>query len=136
MGPLLVLILGTTDFVLGLLVKNSMQYAAREGCRYAITAQTISGSGQIASIKTVTQNSSLGFLPDQTKIFVRFYNRSTLSQNSAIGANSPGNVVKVSIEGFQWNWLFLQALTIPALTVNVAAMDVMEPSQNSTPPTL
>ena len=60
--PLLALIFGVIDIAFAIFVKNTMQYAVRQGVRYAVTSQTMAGMGQDNSIKTVVKTYSMGLL--------------------------------------------------------------------------
>src|ERR1700736_3055102 len=80
--PLLMLLFATIDFSIAILVKNTVQSAVREGVRYAVTGQTVGGLGQDASIRTVVENNSLGFLNSSngdSLISITYYNPITLA---------------------------------------------------------
>jgi Flp pilus assembly protein TadG len=104
--------------------RATLQFAVREGCRYAITNQTqplkdASGNayGMIDSVKWVVQRRAVGFLgstpsdPGYASIQVRFYDPNSslttalpLPSNCASKVASPnvgGNLVEVSVENFQ-----------------------------------
>ncbi|MDQ6699316.1 MAG: pilus assembly protein [Acidobacteriota bacterium] len=88
------------DLSWAIFVKATMQYAVREGVRYAVTGQTISGSGQDASIKTTVQQNAMGFLngpAGAAKIFIRYYLPDTLVETAV---NAGGNLVEISGEGY------------------------------------
>jgi len=93
----------------------TLQFAVREGCRYAITNQTLSlkdGSGNsygvIESVRYIVQRRAVGFLGSKTTdtgynfIHVRFYNPSSslTTPDTSSTANQGGNIVEVSVEGF------------------------------------
>src|SRR5215472_5999458 len=91
--PLLMLLFATIDFSIAILVKNTVQSAVREGVRYAVTGQTVSGLGQDESIRTVVENNSLGFLNStngDSMISITYYNPGTLAAVSGVGSNAPG----------------------------------------------
>jgi hypothetical protein len=92
----------------------TLQFAVREGCRYAVTNQVLalkdtSGSnyGVIESIKYIVQKRAMGFLggqptdPGYAYIHVNYYNPASSLTNPDTSAtqNQGGNVVEVSIEG-------------------------------------
>jgi hypothetical protein len=92
----------------------TLQFAVREGCRYAITNQVLSltdsggnAYGVIESVKYIVQQRAMGFLggkptdPDYQYIHVRYYNPSSSLTNPDTSAtqNQGGNVVEVSVEG-------------------------------------
>src|SRR5262245_45504989 len=95
MLPLLALMCATVDIGVAILVKNTMQLAVRQGVRYAVTSQTISGMGQDDSIRTVVKKYSMGFLdylsPNQDpmqRITVTYYDPLTLAEVKGVGSNA------------------------------------------------
>jgi Flp pilus assembly protein TadG len=104
--------------------RATLQYAVREGCRYAVTNQTQSltdtngnAYGVIDSIKWVVQERAEGLLghkttdPGYSLIQVRYYNPDsslttalTLPTDCATNTGQPpnwsGNLVEVSVENF------------------------------------
>lgn len=103
--PLLALILAIMDFGFGIFLKSTLQHAAREGARYAVTSRTEAGLGHDASIRAAVQTSAMGFLngaDGAAKIFIRYYIPGTLAETQS---NAGGNIVEVSVEGYSWNWL-------------------------------
>src|SRR5271170_974013 len=78
----------------------TLQSAVRQGVRYAITGQTMSGLGQDASIKAVVQSAAVGFLPGTqgaSQIAINYYLPSTMTSTNS---NAGGNIVEISIQGF------------------------------------
>src|SRR4051812_31832758 len=75
--PTFALIFAFVDFGLVVFRWSTLQNAVREGCRYGITFQTLTGNGQDASITAVVQQYALGIVKstDSPKhIFVNYYN--------------------------------------------------------------
>lgn len=104
--PFLALVFAICDFGLAVFIQNTVQNAAREGVRYAITYQTITGSCQDASIKQVVQNNSMGFVSNPALITVNYYAPADLSSPvAAPNGNLPGNVVEVSVQNLQRQWI-------------------------------
>lgn len=137
MLPILVLVVGSTDFLLGLFVKNTLQNAVREGCRYAVTSRTVPGFGQTNSIQQMVRAQALGFIANDSQVTVRFFDKDGFGQLTGSGANAGGNIVQVSIADYRWNWIVPRFLGAgPALVINVSSSDVLEPSPNGVPPTL
>jgi hypothetical protein len=100
--PFFALFFGIVDFGMAIYMRNMFQHATREGVRYAVTFQTSGGMGHDASIKSIVKTHCMGFLSGPTGdsyIRIRYYNPTTLVET---GANSPGNIVEVSVEGYQW----------------------------------
>ena len=137
LGPLFMLVFGTIDFAMALLMKNSMQSAVREGVRYAITGQTMNGLGQDDSIKTVVQNNALGFLSGTTwksNVVITYYNPKTLLAVTGVNSNAEGNIVQVSVTGLSWAWMVPYGRSAVALPIAAASSDVVEPPPNGATP--
>lgn len=99
--PFFAMFFATIDFGIAIYLRNQFQHAVREGVRYAVTFQLLSGMGQDASIRAVVRDQSAGFLSASnvgTYVFIRYYDPKTLVETAV---NDPGNIVEVSIEGFQ-----------------------------------
>jgi len=106
---------------------DTIQNAVREGCRYAITFQTMSGMGQDASIKTTVMNDSMGLLANTSLINVNYY--APTAPNTAIaapGGNVPNNIVEVSVLSYPLSWLFPISGTVanPYRSTSPAAINV------------
>lgn len=87
------------DLAWGIFVKATLQAAVREGARYGMTGNTSGGSGQLASIKGVVQNYSMGLLDgsQSDRIAIQFYAPDTLSETAS---NQGGNLVVVSVVNY------------------------------------
>lgn len=134
--PLLALIFAIIDFSIAIFVRSTLQHATREGVRYAVTYQTMSGLGHDASIKAVVQNAALGFLsgPDgASKIHIRYFDPVTFQE---VPDNSPGNLVEVSVEDFRWSWIVPLWRSASPVTIAARSSDRMEglPGGQSPPP--
>src|SRR5579864_1687048 len=135
--PLLMLLFATIDFSIAILVKNTVQSAVREGVRYAVTGQTVSGLGQDESIRTVVENNSLGFLNSSngdTLISITYYNPTTLAAVTGIGSNASGNIVQVQVSGLSWAWMVPYARSSTPLQISATSMDIVEPTSTGIPP--
>jgi Flp pilus assembly protein TadG len=114
------------DMSLSLFIKSTLQEAARDGVRFAVTAQTLAGDTYMNdSIVKVVQNSSLGFLSGASgacKVSVTYYDPYGGAVTSAAG----GEVVQVAITGVQYTPLAAILKSGAPVTVNVQASDVME----------
>jgi len=128
--PLFAMVAGIADVSMNVFVKCSLQSAVREGVRYAVTYRVMDGLCQDASIKKVVQNNTLGMLSsasDLEKIHVRYYNPANLSvEVTGAGSNFPGNVVEVSVEGYQRGWILPLLHQGLPINMNVYAADRME----------
>jgi Flp pilus assembly protein TadG len=129
--------------------RATLQFAVREGCRYAVTNQTQplkdAGNktyGTIDSIKWVVQQRANGFLgstptdPGYAAIQVRFYDPTASLKNalpmpancaSAVAApNSGGNLVEVSVENYQATALAAVMRSATPLSFTARSSDRME----------
>jgi len=117
----------------GVFVKATLQHAVAEGVRYGITGQTSSGLGQTASIKSVVQLQAMGLLDgDQAgTIMIRFYDPNTLAQTAS---NAGGNLLEVSIEGYQFTPLAPLLRSGAPVSITARATDIIEPSPRGIAP--
>lgn len=107
--PLMAMLLAIVDFSLPIFLRSTFTAAVREGVRFGITYNlTYNGtaySSQSAAIKAVVQGNSMGFLSGTSGagyIYVNYYSPvSPFGQLTGPGANSPGNILEVTIQGFQ-----------------------------------
>jgi Flp pilus assembly protein TadG len=141
--PTMALLSGFFDVTFAVFNWSVIQNAVREGVRYAITFQTVSGKGQDASIAATVVTNAMGLIPStvavdstnvgQLSVTTNYYTEA--NPNTVIAApagNSPGNIVEVSVVYYQLNWMVPIAGTIanpfrnqaPA-TINVYSRDVM-----------
>jgi Flp pilus assembly protein TadG len=135
--PTFAIVLAFVDFGLMIFRWSTLQNAVREGVRYAVTFQTITGDGQDLSIETTVQNNALGFVTttdNPQTIYVKYFNPTTLAQVTT-GGNIPGNVVQVSVQGVSYSWIstlsgsyggsvpFYRSST--PLTLNVYSSDIL-----------
>jgi Flp pilus assembly protein TadG len=137
--PTFGLIFAFIDFGLLLFRWATLQNAVREGCRYAITFQTVTGDGQDASIESVVQQYAMGIVSasdNPQDIFVKYYSPSNMTTPIASGGNVPGNIVEVSVQGVSWSWIaplsgssgsggvpFLRSTT--PITLNIYSSDIL-----------
>jgi len=133
--PLMMVLLAIIDVTVAIFMMNTLEYAARQGVRYAITGQTSSGLQQNGSIRKVVRDNSMGFLtsaPD-SEITVTYYslvtdptspNVNTSQQVTGAGSNANGNLVKVSVAGFSWAWMVPYLWGTSALSINTASADI------------
>lgn len=130
--PMLAVFLAIIDFSIAVFMRNTVQFAVRQGCRYAVTSQTGSGGrGHDDSIKDVVQQYSMGFLSGtagRNKINIEYYNPRTLANVTGVGSNAGGNIVEVSVQGLSWAWMAPVWRSATALTISAASSDVMEAS--------
>ena len=142
--PTFAIIFGFLDIGFAIFTWNTLQNAAREGTRYAITMQSSCGTcSQTATIKTQTEQWALGFVTstatsatgvDTPYIQVDFYSPSSLTALAGATANEPGNIVEVSIRNYPYKWMFPFSGTMASpfysalgtnLKLNVYSADVL-----------
>lgn len=135
--PLFAILFAFIDFSMPIFLRSTLQSAVRAGARYAVTYQTISGSGQDDSIRQVVQQNALGFLDGVSgaaKIFVKYYAPTDLSTEvTGVNSNTPGNVVEVSVANYTWGWIAPLSATLSQpfyatspLVIAVSSADRME----------
>lgn len=126
--PLLAIFFAIIDFSMVVFIRSNFQNAVREGVRYGITFRTQSGLCQDASVREIVKSNSVGFLgsSNQSLIKVNYYQPSDLSTPITSGGNVPGNVIEVSVQGYQVNWLAPLWRSSNPLQINVYASDRLE----------
>lgn len=135
--PLLAMVLGIMDMGMAFFVHNTFQNAVREGSRFATTWQVRAGYGQIGSIRDVVRQFSMGFLTVAnmtTYVNVRFYNPITLVEQTGAGSNSPGNIVEVSIESYNWGFMAPIQRNIASFSLTTRSASRLEPLAPGVPP--
>ena len=130
--PLLGLIFLSLDLSMVIFVRSTMQHAVREGVRYAITGSTSAGGCHDDAIKTIVKNNALGLLNSTTAaatIHVHFQN----PVSGAVTNNNHGNIVQVSVEGYQFLPLAPYRRMNSAPQIWARAYDIMEALPGSLP---
>ena len=126
LAPLLGITFLLLDLSMAICLRSTFQHAVREGVRYAITGQNSPGPCQDDSVKAFVQSKASGFLSGTTAynaLHVHFID----PVNGAVTNNAGGNIVEVSVEGYQFNsWAPYLSLKNP-VTLWARAYDVMEP---------
>ncbi|MBL8294195.1 MAG: pilus assembly protein [Bryobacterales bacterium] len=127
--PLVALILAIADFGFATFLRATMQHAVREGTRYGVTFQLKPGKCQDDSIKDVVTEQAMGFLAgasNRNRIKVRYYHPDTFAEITTSAANSPGNILEVSIEGYDYVWLAPLMRSAVPLAIAVRSSDRLE----------
>jgi len=132
--PLMAIMLAIIDFSMPIFLRSTFTAAVREGCRYGITYQlTYNGTtyaSQTAVIKAVVQGNSMGFLAGTagaSLIQVNYYSpTSPFSQLTGTGANSPGNILEVTVTGYSWLQIAPIWRANTPLTVSAISSDRLE----------
>lgn len=98
--PLCAFTLLLFDLGWAIYVRSTLQYAVREGTRFAVTSRILPGLGHDASIRKVVQDFAPGLLNGDraSLITIRYYEPATLSETDA---NRAGNLVEISVEGYE-----------------------------------
>jgi Flp pilus assembly protein TadG len=141
MIPFLALMFGIFDYAIVVFLRNTMQFAVREGVRYAITSQTIAGLGHDGSIKQIVMNNSMGFAnllsPTNNglnQITVTYYNPATLTVVSGVNSNVGGNIVVVAATGLRWQFMAPVLHRTTPMTFDVSSAGMMEATPVGGPP--
>lgn len=149
--PFLAIFMALFDFGMAIFLKNTMQFAVRQGVRYAITSQTMPGMGQDDSIKSVITKYSFGFLnymapgPPTTTcqgtacITITYYQQQagpppTLVQVNGTGSNAAGNIVQVTASGLTYAPMVPLLRSASPLQFSVSSADIMEAQPSGPPP--
>lgn len=139
--PLLAILFGVVDIAFAVFVRDTMQFAVRQGVRYAVTSQTMAGMGQDQSIKTIIQTNSMGLLDGlspthngMSQISITYYNPVNLAVVTGTGSNSGGNIVVVSCNGLSWAWMAPLLRSATPMQFSVSSADIMEGSPIAGPP--
>ena len=149
--PFLALFFAIFDFSMSMFLKNTMQFAVRQGVRYAVTSRVVLNAtntsiGHDASIRQIVRTNSMGFLDylapsgfgrpcsGDACITIRYYDPSTLLEVTSPTANTGGNIVKVSAENLSWAWMVPLLRSASPLNFSVSSADMMEASPNGIPP--
>lgn len=132
--PLLALVYAFIDHGLVVFLQSTFQHAVREGVRYAVTYQTSGGLGHDASIRKIVVDQSMGFLRGkEDAVKIRYFDPATFNE---VPDNVPGNIVEVSIGGYQHRWMAALWRAPGAIALSARAADRMEglPTGASPPP--
>jgi len=140
--PFLALLFGVIDIAFAIFIRNTMQFAVRQGVRYAVTSQTFPGMGQDESIKTVVRTYSMGLLDGlspkhdgNSQLSVDYYDPASLVHLDGPGSNVGGNIVVVSANGLSWAWMVPLLRSSMPLQFSVSSADIMEATPVSGAPT-
>lgn len=135
--------LAIVDFSLPIFLQSMFTSAVREGCRFGIaynmTYQGTTYTSQTAAIKAVVQGYTMGFLSgsNASLITVAYYSPvSPYSQLTGTGANNPGNILQVSVNGYTCSPIAPIWRSANPFTINSISADRLDslPS-GTTPPT-
>jgi Flp pilus assembly protein TadG len=125
------------DAAWAIFAQATLQEAAREGVRYAVTGQTGTGMCQDASIRSIVQQYAYGFISPSnaaSQITIQYFLPTTLAPVSGVGSNAGGNIVQISISGVQVRSFGPIWRSNSPVNVAASAADVMEAPPNNIPP--
>jgi Flp pilus assembly protein TadG len=130
--PMFGLLFILVDLSWMLFARATLQFAAREAVRYAVTGQT-GAQGQDAAIESVVVADSMGFATTANVTIQYWANVNGVM--TATQSNAGGNVVQVTVSGVNVSPIapFLHAAT--PITMSATSSDVVEPSPNGVAPT-
>jgi Flp pilus assembly protein TadG len=133
--PLLAMILAIADFSMPIFLNSTFTNAVREGCRFGLAYQVTYGGttygDMTTAIKNVVQTNSMGFLAGTSglsKIAVKYYLPVSpyTEVTGASTANANGNILEVSVNGFDWTPMAPVSRLASALAITVVAADRLE----------
>jgi hypothetical protein len=140
LAPFLAMFFALMDFSMAIFMKNTMQFAVRQGARFAVTSQVEPGLGHDNSIKNVVQTNAFGFLTylaptgegrpcsGQGCIHIDYFDPITMNLVSGANSNAGGNIVQISVESLSWAWMVPLMRSSTPLSFSVSSADVMEAS--------
>jgi Flp pilus assembly protein TadG len=132
--PFLAMMFAIGDFAMPIFLHSTFTAAVREGVRFGVTYNTTYNgttySTQTDAIKAVVQANGLGFLAGSSglsQISVKYYLPvSPFGQVTGTGANANGNILEVSIAGFNWLPMAPVGRMASALSVGAISSDRLE----------
>jgi hypothetical protein len=129
------------DISLSIFIKSTLQEAARDGVRFGVTEQLLTGDSYLSdSIGKVVQQSALGFISKPgCQVTVSYFD----PYGGATTTPTAGSVLSVAVQGYQYTPLGAILKSGAPVSISVQASDIMEacPSTgcpaavNPTPPT-
>ncbi len=129
------------DISLSLFIKSTLQEAARDGVRFGVTEQLLSGNNYLTdSINQVVQSSAMGFISNPAcQVTITYLDPYGGPTTTPIG----GDILQVAITGYQYTPLAAILKSGAPINISVSASDVMEQCPNAgcpaavnpTPPT-
>ena len=117
------------DISLSLFIKSTLQEAARDGVRYAVTEQLLSGDTYLTdSVSKVVKTAALGFISSAPcQVTVNYFD----PYGGATTTPTSGSIVQVAITGYQYTPLGAIFKSAAPVAINVQASDIMEACPNA-----
>ncbi len=134
--PLFALVFLSFDTAWVIFIRAALQEAVREGVRFGITGQSMSGACLDASIQQVVKTYSFGFVKSPGQVSIAYYSPFNPGTNLAgtPGATAGGNILQVSINGVSVRSVAPLWRSATPLNLSATAVDVMETSPSNFPP--
>ncbi len=136
--PLLAFVFLIIDIGWVIFAKATLQEAVREGVRYGVTGQVLTGqAGMTSSVRQIVMQYAGGFIPSgnaQTDISVQYYSAATLSQLTGAGSCAGGNVLTVTVSGVSINPLAAILFSNTPMVLSATSSDVIESDPNGIVP--
>lgn len=136
--PLFACVLMTLDVAWIFFAWACIQEGAREGVRFAVTEQLLSGySGQDASIRAVIENYSVGFVNSSNAssvVNIQYYLPTTMTAVSGTGSNASGNVIRITVGPITVGTFGPLFRNWSPISLKASSSDVMGGAPGSTPP--
>lgn len=127
--PLMAILMAIVDYSFPIFLRSLFSHAAREGARYGITYRVEPGMTHTQSVKAIVQRNSAGFLKGSAglaKIDVKFYSPTTFVEVTGPNANAGGNIIEVTVNQYQWNWIAPIWRPAGALSISARSSDRLE----------
>jgi hypothetical protein len=128
------LVLAIIDYSMPVFLRSTFSHAAREGSRYGVTYRTIAGKTHSESIQDIVMAQSMGFLngtAGRNMVKVKFYNPTTFVEETGANRNARGNIVEVTIDGFEWGYMAPLWRAGAPIPIRAASADRLESPPNS-----
>jgi Flp pilus assembly protein TadG len=112
------------DVSLSLFIKSTLQEAARDGVRFGVTEQLLTGDNYMTdSIGKVVQASAMGFITKPScQVTVNYLDPYGGPVTTATG----GDILQIAITGYQYTPLGAILKSAAPINISVSASDVME----------
>ena len=112
------------DISLSLFIKSTLQEAARDGARFGVTEQLLTGDLYLSdSINKVVQQGALGFISNPgCQVTISYFD----PYGGATTTPSGGDILQVAINGYQYTPLGAILKSGAPVSISVQASDVME----------
>lgn len=126
-------IVGFGQLALAIWIKTALHHAVREGARYAITGQTLAGSGQDASIRQVITRNTAGILSAAqaaSLVTINYFDQAGAPTSS----NAGGNTVVISVNNFPIPLLVPAPVSFAGQPIAVSAQAVARLEPYTIPP--